>query len=233
VTQDGKVSAFEWYHGRMTRLPTPAGMESQASGVNNRNQIIGSLISPGTAGAEAVIWQGDRVIRLGTLGGSSSGASQINDRGQVLGESSTATSSTPHPFLWQRGRMTDLLAGNTAVSTGAIYLSDTGLVGGNVYYADGGPRMAIWRDGRMIDLDVPGYRSYVRGINDRGELAGYTTKDPGLTYPDPFRRSESRMTVFPDPPGNAEMEVLGIDPEGSVGVHIENGRLGHLVMRSN
>jgi probable HAF family extracellular repeat protein len=233
LTQDDRSHAFEWHHGRVTLLPTPAGMESRASGVNNRNQIIGTLSSPGTAAGEGVIWQGDRVIRLGSLGGGTSGPAQINDRGQVIGGSTTATSSAVHPFLWQRGRMIDLFAGTTAVSTGGIYLSDTGLVGGNVYYADGAPKMAIWRDGRMIDVTVPGYQSIVRGINDRGELAGHTWKDPGTSYPVPFRRSESRMTVFPDPPGNAEMEVIGIDPKGSVGVHIENGRLGHLVMRSS
>src|SRR3954463_15872624 len=75
---------------RIVDLGTLGGIESWASAINNRSQVVGDS---GTASGEqhAFIWQKNTLTDLGTLGGGLSSAAAINDRGEVIGTSSTAS----------------------------------------------------------------------------------------------------------------------------------------------
>jgi probable HAF family extracellular repeat protein len=89
----------------MTDLGTlPGGDHSQASGINNRGQVVGSssLTSPQEEG-NAFLWEDGEMTDLGTLGGNFSQAFGINSRGQVVGWSTTA-SGYDHAVLWNTAR---------------------------------------------------------------------------------------------------------------------------------
>ncbi|MFI6781467.1 hypothetical protein [Micromonospora sp. NPDC050276] len=75
---------------------------SEALGVNNRGQVVGS------ANGRAFRWQNGTLTDLGTPAGSWSRATAINDRGVVLGFSSSSTTAQWRPFLWRDGVLTDL-----------------------------------------------------------------------------------------------------------------------------
>ncbi|HYN96262.1 MAG TPA: hypothetical protein VES42_20655 [Pilimelia sp.] len=227
---DGASRAVLWHRGRLTMLPTPGGMASRALGINNRGQIIGTIIRPGGT-EQAVLWQHGRMTTLGTLGGAGSTPVAINDRGQVTGNSTVAGSSDEHPFLWQRGRMTDLLAGTNATAGRVAALNATGTMTGTASFGDRRSRPVLWRAGRMIDIGLSGHVAHVSDINDRGDVAGRTWADP-QTNSVPFRWRGGHTTLFPEPVADIAFTIVGIDRRGTLGVDQETSLSGNTVLRS-
>ena len=234
ATDRNEVShAYLWQRGRLTSLPTPAGASSRTVGINNLGQVVGSVTGPGDSAERAVLWQDGRMIELGTLGGAGSVPVAINERGQVIGNSAVKDGpfEPEHPFLWQRGRMTDLLAGTDATAGRVVAISDTGMMTGSASFGDHNGRTVLWRDGRLIDIGLPGQTGSGAYINDRGDVAGPTWPDPQSTSV-PFRWSNGRTTLFPEPAGDIASTILGIDRQGDIGIDLETSPFGNLVLRS-
>ena len=120
---------FLWQNGVMAPLPPLlGGNNSQASGVNNRGQVVGwaesstydtTCIAPQRLQIEAVIWEQGQIQKLRPLPGDVDGAaSAINDKGQVagcsgicgntLGGTSGATPGCVHAVVWQNGSPTNI-----------------------------------------------------------------------------------------------------------------------------
>jgi probable HAF family extracellular repeat protein len=118
----GKIcNGFRWANGLMTALPPfPGGINSYATAVNNRGQIVGWAendvqdptcdTSVQTLQFRAVIWESDSTMKeLPPLpGDSTSAATAINDLGQVVGISgacgvAVGSVSAAHSVLWQNG----------------------------------------------------------------------------------------------------------------------------------
>lgn len=102
---------FLWRNGKVQQL----GVNAIPLGINNRSQIIGSLIvNAGTSVAtwkpytRAFVLQKDVVKNLGILPGGvfASSAKSLNDNGEIVGDSST--SGYNHAFLYRKDRMIDL-----------------------------------------------------------------------------------------------------------------------------
>ena len=196
----GGTHAFLWKSGALTDLGTLGGTSSQALGVDNMGQIIGSAQTSGGA-THAFLWQPatatgttGTMTDLGVLTGSvSSQANAINNNGAVVGYS-TDSSNANHAFLWTpasangaSGAMTDLglLAGGTSSQANA--LNNSGLIVGEATVAGGGGYHAVlWRNGTIIDLNTllapnSGWVLYdATGINDHGQIVGIGTHN-GVT----------------------------------------------------
>ena len=228
---DGALRAVLWQRGSLTKLPTPAGTDSRAVGLNNSGEVIGVLTGPGDQTGQGVLWRDGRMIRLGTLGGAGSTPAVINDRGQVAGTSAVAGAEGDRPFLWERGRMTDLLAGTTATTGRVGDLNEAGTLTGSAQSGPSDRRPVVWRDGRMIDIGLPGHTGGGSDLNDRGDVTGTTWADPqSLTVP--FRWRDGHTTLYPEPAFDIAVTVIGVDRDGVVGVDQETSADGNRVLRS-
>ena len=188
--------------------PYPGDPDSAATGINDRQQVIGiSGICQNAVGNQtakhAVLWQNGTPTNLGNLGGSGWHTPMaINNQGQIVGFSDLAGDqggSNPnfHAFLWVRpGPMRDLgtLPGD-AISEGLGINSQGQIVGVSFAAGFGNPRAFIYRDGRMIDLNTlvqPNSQLYLQvagDINDAGVIAGQacyvdscSSSDPSVAF---------------------------------------------------
>lgn len=131
-TQDGD-RAFTWANGVFSALSSMPYQNyelkySRAVGINNSNQVIGSVKMPGDSGGSwrATIWQSGAIssdIQWQTLAGdypsaqwANTGGIAVNDLGHVVGTSES--NDGWRPFLYKDGQMTELLSGNGFDMTG-------------------------------------------------------------------------------------------------------------------
>ena len=95
-------------HGTLTDFGTLGGSPLAANNINNKGQVVGTLVDATGNDLEAFFWQNGVASSLGTLPGDvTSAANAINDKGQVPGQSCDANGNC-RGFLWQDGMMTDL-----------------------------------------------------------------------------------------------------------------------------
>jgi probable HAF family extracellular repeat protein len=112
-----------------------------------------------------------RVIDLGTLGqGQWTYAYAINNRGHAVGE------SNGHAVLWRDGRVIDLGALPGDSQSVATDINERDQVVG--YSGDGGAQRAfVWKNGHMRHLGELSYAGAAHGINDAGDIVGYSWAD--------------------------------------------------------
>lgn len=166
----------------ITDLGTLGGSSSQAYGINDKGQVVGSSFFSG--GERAFLWEKGTMQNLGSLGGNS-WAYDINNAGQVVGMSYTAN-PVQRAFLWANGTIQDLgtLGGSTSYAYG---ISDAGQVIGEAAVNDEAEivHAFLWQNGLMQSLGtLGGGASRAYGINSSGEVVGssMTGGNPGNTH---------------------------------------------------
>jgi probable HAF family extracellular repeat protein len=188
----------------MTALPPfPGGFSSYATGVNNKDQVVGwaengvhdPTCDPSSQILQfrAVIWQPDGSMEeLPPLpGDSTSAATGINDHGQVVGISgdcgiAVGSVSAKHAVLWENGAAIDLgnIGGDAWNTPTAI--NNHGVIVGFANTAPGTARTFegfIWTraDGMKSLGKLPGdLRSEALGINEKGQVVGLSRGGPFL-----------------------------------------------------
>jgi probable HAF family extracellular repeat protein len=152
-----------------------------------RGAVTAGLLMVVGLGAPPVAQAGPYTpIDLGTLGGSSSQAVAVNASGQVVGYSSTTGDAATHAFSWTAGRgMVDL--GTLGGDSWARAVNASGQVAGDSRTASGGygdVHAFSWTAARgMVDLGtLGGSISYVTGVDDAGQIVGYSVTTTGQTH---------------------------------------------------
>jgi probable HAF family extracellular repeat protein len=120
---------FVWKKRTMSALPLLGGNNGQASGINNRGQIVGGAeasmqdsCSIFFLQVEAVLWENGEVHELPPFPGDQDGfANAINDSGEVTGVTGCVATNTVRAVLWPKGQ-----------NGGVIDLGNLGGTGGNV-----------------------------------------------------------------------------------------------------
>lgn len=193
---------FFWFNNRMQALPTLGGTNGFATGVNNRNQVVGwaeTKVHDPTCRENqklqfrAVVWEPlrNRKMELKPYrGDSTSAATAINERGQVVGISgecdvAVGRFSARHAVMWDNGRVTRLPdLGGTSWHT-PMAINEQGDVVGFSNPADPRDlagefiaRAFLWtRRGGIRSIGVlPGdSTSQALGINIWGQVVGFST----------------------------------------------------------
>jgi probable HAF family extracellular repeat protein len=128
---------------------------------------VSVLVIAGVAPATAHALAPWRIIDLGA--GDESAAVAINDHGHVVGQNQHGA------FLWRAGRLTYLGVLGTATDIN----NNDEVVGYGLMGA--GTHAFLWRNGTVTDLGVlpGGDNSFAQGINDRGDIVGWSATAPG------------------------------------------------------
>ena len=119
---------FVWQDFHMKALPTLGGNNGQASSINSRGQISGTVetavTDPGCPPhliSSPVLWEKGKPQPLPTVGNDTDGdAFWINDLGHAVGQSYNCSQTITHPVSWTNGTASALPDYNMAASPSAI-----------------------------------------------------------------------------------------------------------------
>jgi probable HAF family extracellular repeat protein len=167
---------FVWQNGNLSRLSVPAGMETDARGINDDGVVVGYVI-PATLDGQMAAFRHDGVMHLLESAGVYSGVARaINNRGQIVGDG--AIGGMHHAVMWDGDSVVDL--GTLGQGTCAVDINDLAQVVGWARSPTGGDDHAfVWAGGVMRDLNdlIPTDSGLLvtmaTGINNTGQIAGY------------------------------------------------------------
>jgi probable HAF family extracellular repeat protein len=203
-------------------LGTLGGESSQAAGLNNLGEVVGSAQTPDGA-SHAFLYRNAQMFDLGTLpGGTSSEATGINDRGQVVGSSGiNAYGPQFREFtqgvVWDNAERAALGALYCRCSFNARYgtsralaISGSGQIVGDSETNRGDVRHAFLWVGRMGDLGAvlsPSEPSYAYDINELGEVVGVVGRRA-------FLWRDGAFADLGTPPGHTASAARAINGKG-------------------
>lgn len=170
--------AYLWENGVRTDLDASGGKNSIAAAINDLGQVVGSFFDTTSREVHTFIWQNGSMTDLGKLGGVTfSGALGINNQGQIIGNYDPVDSTSyVHAYLYNNGGVTDMGS--------FVYpeeINNQGQVVG--YFLPEGSHLLhafLWENGSKTDLGtLGGERSRAFGINDSGQVVGWTNYQSG------------------------------------------------------
>lgn len=171
---DGQSYATSWNGdaAQGTQIMGPAG--SYGLAINDAGQTAGMLTSGGEG--HAFIETNGVIQDLGDLpGGSWSSAYAINNAGEVAGYGQIGNMF--RGFLWTPTTGYIVLGTFGGMNSYAMAVNDLGEVVGSADLADGTSNAFLSTGGALIDLGTLGGSSYAYGIDNSGEVVGYSYVD--------------------------------------------------------
>jgi len=247
----GKIcKGFRWEKGKMTALPPfPGGYNSYATGANNRGQVVGwaenGVHDPSCNAPDqvlqfrAVIWgpNGEMQELLPLPGDSTSAATAINDKGQVVGISgrcgvAVGGVSAAHAVIWENGVPTNIGDfGGHAWNTPTAINNDGVVVGFSLPADKEGTRFYrafVWTKEagiRMLDQIDGDVRSAAFGINDEGQIVGFSRTPAAVLRAVIWENSNTDVQNLNDlAPGSPYLLIAGdINDRGQIAGYTGNG----------
>lgn len=206
ITLFNTTNATTTFFYGVTELISPDGQPGFAYDVNNSGQVVG------TSGY-AILWNNDTVTNLRKQGPGPqfTSASAINDVGQIACNAEPAGHVLGRcPYLWQSGNIT--YVGECGGSSHVNAINNVGLVAGfDIQHP------FVWQNGSITYLStLSSSNSYSNalGINDRGQVVGFSTtsigKQPAVLW------QNSRIKDLGTLPSGSNSQALGINKAGKV-----------------
>ena len=165
----GQEHGFIDTAGHFTPLTDPGAYWTEATGINNNGEVVGSFAN--STGAYGFIYNG-QYVALSVPGSSYTYAQGINDTGVVVGYYDN--NNYADAFVYSgAGVPIATFSAPGAYDTYAMGINNSGWIVG-YYYANDAEHGFLDVNGTFSNIDVPGATStYVTGISNDGQIVGY------------------------------------------------------------
>jgi hypothetical protein len=207
-----------------TFLTPPGATNSNAVGINDSGQIVGSYGT--SSGNYGYLYSGGTYTTISVPGatqdspsaffsGFGTNAAGISDSGEIVGEWNSA--GTGYGYMYSAGSFP-----NTGITYDSSYftqpygVNDSGLISGYSDIGSGASRTAvsfIYDGSTFTPISFPGATStVVQGINDSGEAVGFYTLD-GQTWGFVYNDGSYTSIAYP---GSSTTDLFGISNNGEI-----------------
>jgi probable HAF family extracellular repeat protein len=181
------VSASGQQRYKITSLPTPAGYDSAALGLNDNGSVVGYSFQGDNYQAFLYTQSSGTSTDVGSLGGQMNAACAINDSEQVAGYGEDANGNLSAFVYTKDGGIKALGSLDGGVSSEAFGLNNSGQAVGDSQNATDDHRPVLFDNGAVKDLSVcvaQNSNTFRTGyaINDTGQVAGRTDTDQGAIH---------------------------------------------------
>ncbi|TCC44413.1 hypothetical protein E0H75_33060 [Kribbella capetownensis] len=213
--------------GRFTRFDAPGAIDTYVAEINDRGQIVGTACDSEPCTQYGFLRDARRFATIRKPGAVATQAFGLDDRGRIAGDY-LDKGGKYHGYLWANRKFTTIDVRGAAGTT-LMGVNDRGDTVG-LYFESDGSIHAFFRDarGRVTTIDAPDAKlTFPADINDRGQIAGFTTDAlplPTATNIQGFvlRNGPTGPVTRIDYPGASRTIVFGLNDHGSITGVYEN-----------
>src|ERR1700683_113673 len=179
------ASAQDLY--KIIRLPTPAGYDSAALGLNDNGNVVGYSVQGDNYQAFLYSQSSGSSIDVGSLGGQTKAACAINGSDQVAGYSQDGNGNLSAFIYTKDGGIKPVGSLDGGVSSEAFGINNSGQAVGDSQNATDDHRPVLFDNGAVKERNVcvaqnsNAFRT-AYAINDAGQVAGRTDTDQGAVH---------------------------------------------------
>ena len=158
--------------------------------------------------------------QLSIRGRSSTRSFDINNRGDAAGNGNIGVDIYPYVYDSKKGTLTDVAPIAGYADTSVVAISDKGTLAGSVLSLDGttASGLILDKNGNATVFDHPDavFETRARGINNRGQVAGYRDDPNDLFAPENGYIYDSKTGTFTDIVPSINTIAHGINSRGDV-----------------
>ena len=176
-----------------TTIDVPGAGYTSVQGINTAGDMVGYYGATSNGPYHGFLLRGGNFTFFDYPGAQSTFASKINDSGLIVGY--TPGGSREHGFLYDGTTFTQIRAGKNSV-TACFGINNAGYIVGGTGMGD--TRAFELRGSRLKMINFPGlyFNAYGTGINNFGQVAGWTT-DGSNTHGYEYNQGAFTQIDFP------------------------------------